>query len=221
MHNNEITDRTCSIYRAHGYDNGEVCSAMNICRNCNPGEACFVPDQYLTYQVDEFDTIKGEDNMLQEIYQRGPIACDIAVPQALDDYTGGLYCDDTHDHNTVHVVSVVGYGVEDGTKYWLVRNSWGTHWGENGFFKVCRGTNNINMRATATGRHQLTLGLTRHGIRLLTLRRLTLTTIIPSIPSHRYNIVKMLEPLSSQATICSATPTVDAVSRRLPSQTVK
>ena len=63
MHNNQVTDRTCSIYRAHGRDNGEECSAMNICRNCNPGEACFIPDEYLYYQVDEFDTISGEEAM--------------------------------------------------------------------------------------------------------------------------------------------------------------
>jgi len=85
--------------------------------------------------------------MMQEIYQRGPIACGIAVPQALDDYTGGIYCDDTGDMEIVHDISIVGYGVEDGQKYWLVRNSWGTHWGENGFFRVCRGTNNINIES--------------------------------------------------------------------------
>ena len=42
--NNGITDETCAIYRARGHDNGATCSAMSLCRNCNPGEACFIPD---------------------------------------------------------------------------------------------------------------------------------------------------------------------------------
>ena len=143
MSENEVTDETCSIYRARGYDNGQVCSSMVKCRNCNPGEACFVPDQYLVYGVEEYGNINGEEAMKQEIAQRGPIACDVAVPEALETYTGGIFCDTTGDLNTVHVISVVGYGEEDGTPYWLVRNSWGEHWGEEGFVRVCRGTNNI------------------------------------------------------------------------------
>ena len=147
MANNEVTDETCSIYRAFGYEEkaevAQPCSAMNVCRNCNPGEACFVPDQYLVYGVDQFGEVSGEENMMQEIYQRGPIACGIAVPDSLEDYTGGIYCDTTGNVDIVHDISVVGYGEEDGQKFWLVRNSWGEHWGEQGFFRVCRGTNNI------------------------------------------------------------------------------
>jgi len=81
--------------------------------------------------------------MMQEIYQRGPIACGVAVPDSLEEYTGGIYEDTTGDQEIVHDISVVGYGEEKGKKYWLVRNSWGTHWGEQGFFRVIRGTNNI------------------------------------------------------------------------------
>ena len=66
------------------------------------------------------------------------------MPIALDEYTGGIYCDDTGDQEFVHLVSVVGWGVSDeGEKFWNVRNSWGSHWGEEGFFRVCRGVNNI------------------------------------------------------------------------------
>ena len=147
MNLNEITDETCSIYRARGRDNGQTCSAMNKgCRNCNPGEACYIPDEYYVYGVDEYGTAIGEEAMKQEL-QRGPIACGIAVPQELDDYTGGIFCDETGDMDIVHDVSVVGYGEENGTPYWLVRNSWGHHWGENGLFRVCRGSNNINIES--------------------------------------------------------------------------
>jgi cathepsin X len=64
MHNSEVTDETCSIYRARGHDNGIVCSNITMCRNCNPGEPCFVPDTYPVYSVDTFGKVSGEDAMI-------------------------------------------------------------------------------------------------------------------------------------------------------------
>jgi len=114
-----------------------------MCENCMPGKPCFAQDNWKVYQTEEYGHVKGEAAMMQEIYQRGPIACGIAVPDALEDYTSGIFNDTTGDVNIVHDISVVGWGVENGTKYWTVRNSWGTHFGEQGFFRVVRGTNNI------------------------------------------------------------------------------
>merc|ERR1712195_4481 len=62
------------------------------------------------YGVDEYGGVKGEENMKQEIAQRGPIACEIAVPDSLEAYKGGMYCDSTGDLKPVHDVEVVGYG---------------------------------------------------------------------------------------------------------------
>ena len=60
MNKNNVTDETCSIYQARGYDNGMECSSIIKCKNCHPTDPCFVPDEYLVYRVDEFAHFSGE-----------------------------------------------------------------------------------------------------------------------------------------------------------------
>lgn len=145
IHENQITDDSCSPYRARGHLNGYQCSNTARCKDCpGNGDNCFVPDEYNVYGIEEYGQVIGEEAMKQEIFQRGPITCGISVPDSLlHGYTGGIYEDTTGDTNIDHEVSVVGYGQENGVEYWLVRNSWGTWWGEGGFFRVVRGKNNL------------------------------------------------------------------------------
>jgi len=57
-------------------------------------------------------------------------------------YKGGIYREVIENPSLNHEISVVGWGTtEDGVEYWVVRNSWGTYWGEYGFFKLAIGTN--------------------------------------------------------------------------------
>eukprot|EP00828_Plagiopyla_frontata_P014121 TRINITY_DN1861_c0_g1_i4.p1 TRINITY_DN1861_c0_g1~~TRINITY_DN1861_c0_g1_i4.p1 ORF type:complete len:405 (+),score=48.83 TRINITY_DN1861_c0_g1_i4:51-1265(+) len=137
---NYITDETCSPYQAWGHDDGLPCSDEMICQN----------DEFYYYQVSEYGYIQGEQAMMSEIYQRGPITCGVSVPESLENYTGGILYDHTNNTDISHDISVVGWGEENGTKYWRVRNSWGTPWGEQGYFRIIRGVNNIEIESNCS-----------------------------------------------------------------------
>ena len=63
------------------------------------------------------------------------------MTDALINYKGGIINETKPltPEDIDHAISVVGYGVENGTKYWLIRNSWGSYWGDNGYYKLIRG----------------------------------------------------------------------------------
>ena len=81
--------------------------------------------------------------MIDEITNHGPIACSCSITNGLKEHKTGIFKDETGRKVFDHEVEIVGYGVENGTKYWHVRNSWGTHYADGGFLKVIRGVNNL------------------------------------------------------------------------------
>ena len=58
-------------------------------------------------------------------------------------YSGGIYDESSCSSTSLdHAVGLVGYGTEGSTPYWIVRNSWGTSWGENGYIRMIKDKKN-------------------------------------------------------------------------------
>jgi len=126
-------------------------SPSGSCMTCSTfGVPCASIDHYPNATITEYGTVKGEDEMMNEIYERGPIACGVNAGPLLN-YSGGVF--GKHDQprfNFVdHIVAVVGWGVdENGVKYWDMRNSWGEYWGEMGWARVERGFNILKLESS-------------------------------------------------------------------------
>lgn len=88
----------------------------------------------------------GDEHKLQEaIATIGPIAAAIDASHfSFHNYDSGIYYDDScSNHFYNHAVLIVGYGTDEHERdYYIVKNSWGKSWGENGFFRISRNHRN-------------------------------------------------------------------------------
>jgi cathepsin L len=88
--------------------------------------------------------LPNETKLKEAIAEYGPASVCIDASQAsFQLYSGGIY-DESSCHSLIldHAVGCVGYGTSSGTDYWLIRNSWGTSWGEAGYIRIRRNHNN-------------------------------------------------------------------------------
>jgi len=76
-----------------------------------------------------------------EIMTNGPVEAAFSVYADFLPYKSGVYKHTTGQLLGGHAVKVLGWGVEDSSPYWLVANSWNEDWGDKGYFKILRGSN--------------------------------------------------------------------------------
>lgn len=91
--------------------------------------------------------------MMREVARSGPIVVSFEPKADIMYYSGGIYSSTENQHaeweQVDHAVLLVGYGEENGKKYWVLQNSWGDNWGEDGFFRMARGTDESGVESIA------------------------------------------------------------------------
>jgi cathepsin L len=77
------------------------------------------------------------DPLARALAERGPVAVSVAA-DAWFNYESGIFNNCGKDAIIDHAVVALGYGEEAGHKYWVIQNSWGQDWGENGHIRLQR-----------------------------------------------------------------------------------
>jgi|WetSurMetagenome_2_1015567.scaffolds.fasta_scaffold00069_7 C1A family cysteine protease len=99
---------------------------------------------HVNYEMATVDEIKNA------IYKYGPVATTLCVGDAFNDYTGGVFSTDEASICGEGILNhaIVLMGWDDSTQTWILKNSWGTSWGESGYMNIKWGISNIGYRTS-------------------------------------------------------------------------
>uniref|UniRef100_A0A8D2B1X4 Cathepsin H n=1 Tax=Sciurus vulgaris TaxID=55149 RepID=A0A8D2B1X4_SCIVU len=114
----------------------------------------FQPEKAIAFVKDVANiTLNDEEAMVEAVALYNPVSFAFEVTEDFMLYKSGVYssasCHKTPD-KVNHAVLAVGYGEENGIPYWIVKNSWGSQWGNNGYFLIERGKNMCGLAACAS-----------------------------------------------------------------------
>jgi len=96
---------------------------------------------------DAYSIARDEQAIMTEIFNHGSVEVSFTVFEDLLSYKSGVYQHKTGSALGGHAVKAIGWGVENGVKYWLIVNSWNEGWGDNGLVKILRGSNHCGIES--------------------------------------------------------------------------
>ena len=157
FHDFEIVPKECFEYQQNDGDCEKVCNYEKYEKK---------------YFVSDYGYIGGfygaatEALMMKELRARGPITGNLKSPLLFSMFSGGIYTSKEIEENVskeishkslyedniffqevTHSTTIVGYGEENGVKYWICMNSYGKNWGEGGYYRILRGVNEMGIES--------------------------------------------------------------------------
>uniref|UniRef100_A0A670ZRP3 Cathepsin L1-like n=1 Tax=Pseudonaja textilis TaxID=8673 RepID=A0A670ZRP3_PSETE len=124
--------------KSYPYDR-QVINDLSMCISWSVPSACFK----LNCSI-----MKGDEKGLQEAVAKiGPVSVGIdAGSSKFSFYKSGTFPESSHKKHLNHGVLIVGYNHSSkGNGYWIVKNSWSTLWGEKGYMRLAKGSNECNI----------------------------------------------------------------------------
>jgi len=126
---NGLVDASQLPYRA--VDGTCTPSSVALANSAGTGGAAFGMTGWSTLPKNTYEPL------VRALAEEGPVAVSVGASPWFN-YESGIYNDCPKDMVIDHAVVAMGYGAEAGTKYWLIQNSWGEDWGENGQIRLER-----------------------------------------------------------------------------------
>ena len=130
--------------------NGEICTAASMPFNSSDGipGPCSINCTTGAQVTKSINLPASELAIATSLVMNGPVAVAVdGTSWAL--YTGGILTNCTYSE-VDHTAVVVGYDDRSNPPYWLIKNSWGTSWGENGYIRIAKGTNECGVKEVPT-----------------------------------------------------------------------
>ncbi|XP_060520062.1 cathepsin B-like [Cylas formicarius] len=143
------TDQGCKSYFLPECDQySENCTDYVATPSCskNCDDAGVNYEDSLTFGTDIY-YLESARQVQLEMLQKGPVEAQFTVYEDFVSYRSGIYQPTTENAIGSHAAKIVGWGVEDGVKFWKVANSWNRNWGENGYFRIIRGVNSCGIES--------------------------------------------------------------------------
>ncbi|XP_018460526.1 cathepsin B-like protease 2 [Raphanus sativus] len=109
-------------------------------RKCVSGNQLWRESKH--YGVSAYKVRHDPQDIMAEVYTNGPVEVAFTVYEDFAHYKSGVYKHITGANIGGHAVKLIGWGTsDDGEDYWLLANQWNRSWGDDGYFKIKRGTN--------------------------------------------------------------------------------
>ena len=134
-------------------NNGGVCTESSYPYESSSGTApsCTSSCSAAVTVTGYTDVTENDEDALEDAVAQTPVSVAIEADQSVFQlYESGVLTDTSCGTSLDHGVLVVGYGTDSDTKYWKVKNSWGSSWGEEGYIRIERGTGGSGMCGVAS-----------------------------------------------------------------------